>query len=326
MSAKRLTKLAFKLIQANLIDPEKGYEIKVESESAKNYAWYFITDDGRWFSLEFDRHPRHKERWHFGFADAEGKVESTGKGDAFKIFSTVAKAVESFIKKHQPLEFEFSADSEKESRQRIYTKIADKVLKPFGYKFKGGREGITDRWFVYEKTGRDQMLSKKLFKLASKLIRADGNSNFVNRALHQHYFRDILNKIYTQLDQNLTLGEIKDFNIFNLTLEKIKDFKDAGILKIDPLEVIKKGLKHYSLVDKPDWQLSSENKEAITYALQNKEDLKENLKEHAMPQFGKFYINKGIEKESVENFFNGVAEKYVDLIEEEHEDNFPTFN
>ena len=68
-----------------------------------------------------------------------GTMEPTGKGNEFKIFATVAKMTDDFIKKQKPKSFIFSA--KEKSRRKLYDRFAKKISSAYGYKLSTGTKG-----------------------------------------------------------------------------------------------------------------------------------------------------------------------------------------
>ena len=72
-----------------------------------------------------------------------GTTDTTGGGDAFKIFSTVLDIIKDYIKNNDPEGIKFAAnkddlfgqDSEKtQSREKLYNKMIERFAKKAGYK------------------------------------------------------------------------------------------------------------------------------------------------------------------------------------------------
>jgi hypothetical protein len=102
----------------------------------KNNAYYFITDAGTDYKVEFDG--TKKVEVSFVSRDISGQIKdtATGSGDSRKVFGTVINIVKDYVSQHNPEIIVFAADSTSPSRVRLYKSLAaqaDKALP--GYTF-----------------------------------------------------------------------------------------------------------------------------------------------------------------------------------------------
>jgi hypothetical protein len=59
----------------------------------------------------------------------------TKSGNEFKVFATVAKMTDDFIKKEDPKKFSFTA--KEKSRQKLYNRFAKQLAYKYGYEYSG---------------------------------------------------------------------------------------------------------------------------------------------------------------------------------------------
>jgi hypothetical protein len=102
----------------------------------KNNAYYFVTDAGNDYKVEFDG--TKKVEVSFVSRDRAGQIKdtATGSGDSRKVFGTVINIVKDYVSQHNPEILLFAADSTAPSRVRLYNSLAaqaDKALP--GYTF-----------------------------------------------------------------------------------------------------------------------------------------------------------------------------------------------
>jgi hypothetical protein len=102
----------------------------------KNNAYYFITDAGTDYKVEFDG--TKKVEVSFVSRDISGQIKdtATGSGDSRKVFGTVINIVKDYVSQHNPEIIVFAADSTSPSRVRLYKSFAAQADKAMpGYTF-----------------------------------------------------------------------------------------------------------------------------------------------------------------------------------------------
>ena len=91
-------------------------------------------------------------QWRLSFV-RDGKTVRTGQGDAMRIFSTVLKLTQDFVKKENPKYLEVNASKLRdpgESRERLY----DRMLKKYAgskYKIDMRKSGDDTTWYLTRK-------------------------------------------------------------------------------------------------------------------------------------------------------------------------------
>ena len=104
----------------------------------------------------------------------DDEQQTTGGGDAYRIFSTVYQAMNDWVRKHRPLYFAFTGNSEDHGRIRLYDRISQKILTMPSF---AGWTNITNRqdlwpeefeWFIDDK---QPTLGMKIYMLMSPAAR-----------------------------------------------------------------------------------------------------------------------------------------------------------
>mgnify|MGYP003565114399 CR=1 FL=1 len=108
---------------------ETPYKFKV-MKSKDHYVARFKTEDGKkgMFDAAF---LDEMGLWGIAFT-IDGNIEITGKGDAFKIFSTIKYILLDFINKIKPDSFLFT--SKEKTRNKLYDKFAKMIVNKTQYK------------------------------------------------------------------------------------------------------------------------------------------------------------------------------------------------
>jgi len=95
------------------------------------------------------------------FADkATFGLEKTGKGDAFRIFATVAQILKDYIKeaKFEVGEIYFTGKTKEPSRIKLYDKIARRLGQHIpGFEFYGAGDNSVEKGYIFKKTGGEQV-------------------------------------------------------------------------------------------------------------------------------------------------------------------------
>ena len=116
---------------------DSSYDYRNSKQNPGN-AFYFDTEDGQEYKVEFDSVFAGDVRVAFaarGQGD-EHKIGLTGTGNSRKIFGTVIKIVKDYVRKAQPDNLSFSANSSEPSRVRLYKMLASQADKELpNYKF-----------------------------------------------------------------------------------------------------------------------------------------------------------------------------------------------
>lgn len=109
---------------------DSSYEYRNSKQNPGN-AFYFDTEDGQEYKVEFDSIWGDDVTVSFaarGQGD-EHKIGLTGTGNSRKIFGTVIKIVKDYIRKANPEIIVFSANNSEPSRVRLYNMLASQVNK-----------------------------------------------------------------------------------------------------------------------------------------------------------------------------------------------------
>lgn len=137
---------------------DTAYTFTLKKKGEDSYKASFKTDAGQ--SGEVDiRYLKsgifyHGGHYYLDFS-IDGSQDITGKGDAFKIFSTVLKVMENFTNQVHPDVMVFTsskpgedwlADVDQGSREKLYDALVKKFASKLGYSFKKTEQ---DQWAVY---------------------------------------------------------------------------------------------------------------------------------------------------------------------------------
>lgn len=115
------------------------YPFKQTSNNPDFIEYNFETEDERKVGIIFSASDDDNTKWGTAF-DVDGEMGISGKGDQFKILSTILKITALFIETKKPEEITFSADKIKSkignsqtSRSKIYKRGMDMLAKKYGY-------------------------------------------------------------------------------------------------------------------------------------------------------------------------------------------------
>lgn len=95
-------------------------EVKSENKGGHIFIYKFKT--GKEKLVEVGLYRLEKDRFEVDF-QVDGNFELTGKGEQFKILSTVIKIIEKFIETKKPKIIQFSAKTNEPSRVELYRKL-----------------------------------------------------------------------------------------------------------------------------------------------------------------------------------------------------------
>ena len=128
---------------------DKPYPYKLIKAGSDEYVSEFKADDGTFIKVMFagsehvDDYDEYDWEITFNRMGKSGKpsMEITGEGDAMRIFATVMKVIEEFIKKENPKYMNLSAEKKTQggdknvlqSREKLYKRMLKKYL---GSKYK----------------------------------------------------------------------------------------------------------------------------------------------------------------------------------------------
>ena len=106
---------------------DSSYEYR-DSEHAPGQVFYFDTDDGSEYRVEFGRAGKAAEvAFERLGKDNEYKIGLTGTGDSRKIFGTIINIVKDYLAKNNPKLLLFTANNSEPSRVKLYKMLASKV-------------------------------------------------------------------------------------------------------------------------------------------------------------------------------------------------------
>lgn len=91
-----------------------------------------------------------KNCWHINF-NREGSYDKTNTGNQYAVFATVKNILEHLIKDKSPIQFEFAADLDEESRVKLYRRMSQQLCSKFGYVVKE-KAGYANHFFTFIKT------------------------------------------------------------------------------------------------------------------------------------------------------------------------------
>lgn len=119
---------------------DKPYILRTGYEGRWTKSWKFTTDDGRTGTVVFDS----LDASPFVTTEVSFSVDRdhhvTGGGDAFRIFATVAQAIERFVKDHKQLErIDYEAakggpGESENSRIKLYHRLTKKLAAKVKFK------------------------------------------------------------------------------------------------------------------------------------------------------------------------------------------------
>lgn len=135
---------------------DKPYKYTLSTTPFMEYYGSFKLDDGSLVEVMFEANEHADDyehtMWNIEFK-RNGRQSETGEGDAMRIFATVIKMIEDFIKKENPKYILFSAlkpadredRKEKQSREKLYSRLVKRFSGKLGYTarentFSGGTE------------------------------------------------------------------------------------------------------------------------------------------------------------------------------------------
>ena len=138
---------------------DQPYRYMLTKQTTEGRQYLFTTDSGTKIivSLALEKLSNGNTRVEVAFAEhsPEGNnIKATGKGDAFKIFSTVASIVKEFLNKTKlPIEqLTFTSDSTEPSRVKLYNHISKSLGKFIhGFKLLGSGSNGVDTVYYFEK-------------------------------------------------------------------------------------------------------------------------------------------------------------------------------
>lgn len=134
---------------------DKPYRYDFEKEPDGSYYGYFRVADGSLITVMCEYYKPSKE-WNIEFT-RNGSQDLTGEGDAMRIFATVIKIIERFLKEEKPDRVRFSAlkdgedDSEKQSREKLYSRMVKRFAGKMGYNAKERSLRIGTEWELTRK-------------------------------------------------------------------------------------------------------------------------------------------------------------------------------
>lgn len=123
---------------------DRPYKYDLEKEDDETYYGYFRTQDNSVIQVMFYRFDRADDyEWDIEF-QRNGTQLVTGEGDAMRIFATVIKVIEDFLKREKPKYVSFSAlkaakdihRKEKLSREKLYSRLVKRFASKLGYTVK----------------------------------------------------------------------------------------------------------------------------------------------------------------------------------------------
>lgn len=143
---------------------DKPYKYDLEKEDEETYYGYFRTQDGSVIQVMFygEEHPKHRfsYEWNIEF-QRNGSQQLTGQGDAMRIFATVIKVIEDFLKQESPKYASFSAlkeiedqdmgRAEKLSREKLYSRLVKRFASKLGYDTKENSFSSGTEWRLTRK-------------------------------------------------------------------------------------------------------------------------------------------------------------------------------
>jgi len=139
---------------------DQPYRYMLAKKTSEGSQYIFITDSGTKMvvSLALEKLSAGNTRVEVAFAEQTPhgiKTAATGKGDAFKIFATVAAIVKEFLSKTKVTvdALTFTGKTAEPSRIKLYDRIAQNLGKFIsGFEFEcSGVDGI-DKFYYFKRT------------------------------------------------------------------------------------------------------------------------------------------------------------------------------
>ena len=134
---------------------DKPYRYDFEKEPDGSYYGYFRAGDNSLITVMCEYYKPGNE-WNIEFT-RNGSQDVTGEGDAMRIFATVIKIIERFLKEENPYKVRFSAlkdDEDKEgrqSREKLYSRLVKRFATKMGYRAKERPLSIGTEWELTRK-------------------------------------------------------------------------------------------------------------------------------------------------------------------------------
>ena len=142
---------------------DQPYQIKWEKGDFGDYDALAQLEDGNYLSIMFNKgYNKHKQEGYSVEFWRNNSQEVTGEGDAQRVFATVLKAIQQFIKKTNPGFIMFSAEKEtdsgpSESRSKLYSKLVQRYATAWGY---SAHQQDNGNKVIYELNKRDQAVEE----------------------------------------------------------------------------------------------------------------------------------------------------------------------
>jgi hypothetical protein len=110
---------------------QSSYEFELVEKANSYYQADFVTNNGDKVKVTFDWWSS-PELYEIAFYRS-GKIDMTGGGDAIKIFATIVKILQEFIKETNPPFIAFSSKKSETSRTSFYNRLVSKFAAASGY-------------------------------------------------------------------------------------------------------------------------------------------------------------------------------------------------
>jgi hypothetical protein len=126
---------------------DSPYDYTGEWINRNHWKGFFTTKDNIRYRVTIFNY----RSWEIIFSrDEDNEVGITNTGDSVRIFSTVAKIVEEFIKERQPEKIQFSSKTKEPTRIKLYNMLAKKLADKYGYDVKNETE-YDEYWYYLTK-------------------------------------------------------------------------------------------------------------------------------------------------------------------------------
>jgi hypothetical protein len=132
---------------------DKTYPYEVEHDYDGDIVYNFKTSDGKRGRIKCVFNEDEPDNWQIYF-DINNRMDITGEGDAFVIFSTVISAIKHFIKEADPESIKFAAmkgEINPNSRSDLYTRMVSKMATGLGYTFRKEVVGKETNFIITKK-------------------------------------------------------------------------------------------------------------------------------------------------------------------------------
>lgn len=171
---------------------DKPYEYDFKRKGKKTYQGKFTAGDNSLIVVNCDHYVPGNE-WTVEFF-RNGSQSVTGEGDAMRIFATVMKIIERFLKVENPYFVRFAAMKEnedkkdKQSREKLYSRLVKRFAGKMGYNSKENSASNGTEWELTRKPSENiGRPVKKMKKEAYEVLKNYAANQYITEAFDKPY-------------------------------------------------------------------------------------------------------------------------------------------